>query len=118
MKRTELRRRTPMPRGDAKLERRVRVRPQSAKRRAEAPARAQLVRELLAERPWCELRWDDGCDGRAVDVDERLSRAQGGSILDPDNCQTACRYCHDKRHANPDEAAARDLAIRRKDLPQ
>ena len=106
-----------MPRGSATLSRTTRIRPRSAKRTAQAPARAELVRSLLEERPWCEVRWDDRCEGRAVDVDERLSRAQGGSILDPDNCQTACRYCHTAKHLNPDEAAARDLTIRRrKDL--
>lgn len=117
VKRSELRRRTPMPRGTTKLERTVRVRPQSDRRKAEAPLRRAFVVEVLTERPWCEIRWDDGCTGRAVDVDELLSRAQGGSILDPDNVQTACRYCHDRKHAHPDEAAARGLTVRRrKDL--
>jgi len=76
--------------------------------------RRRLVADLLAGRPWCELRWDARCTLRAVDVDERLSRAQGGSITDPDNCQTACRACHEAKHANPGEAVARGFTVQRR----
>lgn len=114
VKRTPLTRRTPMPRGDSTLARMTRLKPRSAKRQQVAPQRAEVVRQMLTEHPHCQIRWDDGCTGWAVDVDEVLSRAQGGSILDPTNLQTGCRYCHDQKHAHPDEAAARGLTIRRR----
>lgn len=72
--------------------------------------RAALVEQLLQERPWCEIRWDAGCQGRAVDVDEILSRGRGGDFLDPENCQTTCRHCHDKKHTEPTEALERGVA--------
>lgn len=76
--------------------------------------RRKLVASLLAERPWCEIRWDDRCEGRAVDVDEILSRAQGGSILDVANLQTCCRHCHSQKHYNPAEAVARGVTVQRR----
>lgn len=72
--------------------------------------RSALVEDLLSERPWCEIRWDEGCTGRAVDVDEVLSRGRGGDFLDLKNCQTTCRHCHDKKHTEPAEALARGVA--------
>lgn len=79
--------------------------------------RRLLVAALLNENPWCQLQWDAGCTGRATDVDEIRSRAAGGSILDPDNCQTACRHCHQQKHQNPAEAYARGLTLRSYERP-
>lgn len=75
--------------------------------------RRRLVADLLAARPSCEIRWDDRCTSRAVDCDEILGRAQGGSILDPANIQTACRACHEAKHAHPTEAVRRGLTVTR-----
>lgn len=55
----------------------------------------------------CEIQWDRGCTGRAVDGHEPLTRARGGSILDRQNVLLTCRYCHDKVHANPELALQR-----------
>jgi 5-methylcytosine-specific restriction endonuclease McrA len=88
------------------------LRRRSAKTRIAYVARARLVAGMLAERPWCEIRWDDGCQGRAVDVDEVLGRGVGGSILDEANCQTTCRHCHDRKHNQPTEAVRRGLTRR------
>jgi len=69
--------------------------------------RLPLLKHMDEERPWCEIRWDEGCQGRAVDVDEIQGRGAGGSHVDIENVQSTCRYCHDKKHQNPAEAKAR-----------
>lgn len=89
------------------------IRRRSPKMSALYVLRRQLVAELLESRPWCEIRWDNGCEGRAVDVDEVLSRAQGGSITDERNLQTACRHCHRQKHLNPAEAVRRGYSLMR-----
>lgn len=76
--------------------------------------RRRLVAALLEEQPWCQIRWDDRCEGKADQVDERLARSAGGSILDPANCQTCCGHCHRMKHANPAEAVARGFTIQRR----
>lgn len=121
MKRTRLEHRTPLTSNkplesrtelkSTKLpQRRTRLRNRSKKMAKLYVTRAALVEQLLQERPWCEIRWDAGCQGRAVDVDEILSRGRGGDFLDPENCQTTCRYCHDKKHTEPAEALERGVA--------
>ena len=72
--------------------------------------RVPLVVELLTERPWCELRWDEGCTGRSTEVDERCGRGRGGSILDRSNLQTSCSHCHEQKTLHPAEAERRGLA--------
>lgn len=90
------------------------MRVRSRKQAAIYISRRKLVAALLTENPWCQIRWDDGCEQRAVEVDERLSRAAGGSILDPANCQVTCRHCHQRKHANPAEAVARGFTVQRR----
>lgn len=112
--------RTPMKRGkplDRKPMRRkpVRLNQRSAKRAdeyARPGGRRDLVAAMLAARPRCEARVL--CRGaRAVDVHERLSRARGGSILDPEQAHmvTACRACHDWITQNPKAAEALRLLL-------
>jgi 5-methylcytosine-specific restriction endonuclease McrA len=86
----------------------------SRKQQALYRQRGPFVAAMLAEHPYCQIRWDAGCGGLAVDVDEILSRAQGGSILDPANCQTACSYCHRMKHLNPAEAVRRGVTRMRR----
>lgn len=100
--------RTPMPRGRSALP------VQSARRKAQAPARRRLVRDLLAEFPVCQIQWGPGCTRQATDVDELLGRGVGGSHLDPANCQTACRWCHTQKTENPAEAVRRGFTIQRR----
>ena len=90
------------------------LRAQSKRRKAEAIVRRALVSALLEDRPFCEIQWDDRCDGIAVDVDELLGRGVGGSFLAEDNCQTCCRYCHSMKHLYPAEAVRRGFTIQRK----
>jgi 5-methylcytosine-specific restriction endonuclease McrA len=107
----------PLQRGQAlerhtELERRTRLKARSPKTERKYRVRRVLVATLLEDRPWCEIRWDDRCQGRAVDVDEVLSRGRGGDYCDPDNCQTACRPCHAAKHNYPIEAVSRQVALK------
>lgn len=65
----------------------------------------------------CEVQWDRGCTGRAVDGHEMLRRGQGGSILLRENVLLACRHCHDKAHDSPAEAMARGFITPRNSQP-
>lgn len=80
---------------------------QSAKRRKLANRRATFVRRFLKDHPHCQVGWDRRCQSDAVDVHEPLTRARGGSIVDPNNALAACRPCHDAIHAHPVEAMSR-----------
>lgn len=103
--RTPLRRRSQL-RTTAPLRRRVRLRPRSAKRIAQALARAALVARVLSERPVCEVCGQE----RSTEVHEPLSRGRGGSHLDEANTLAVCRRCHhDVIHDHPEEAHRRGL---------
>ena len=105
MKRTPLQRRTPL--------RRV-----SLKRQRLMQQRRMFVADQLALRPDCEagplIRTGNEavagygastpCRRRAVDIHEPLTRARGGSILDPANTVAVCRTCHDWIHTHPKSA--------------
>lgn len=109
MRRTELKSTKPLKRGIG-LVRNAGLKARSKKTEKRYRVRRVLVADLLAERPWCEIRWDDRCDGRSVDVDEILSRGRGGDYCDPDNCQTACRPCHEAKHKYSNEAVRRGVS--------
>lgn len=68
------------------------LKPVSKKRAAENRERRAMVTRLYPERPRCAC----GCGRLADDLHEILSRARGGSIVDPGNCVPLARYCHDK----------------------
>ena len=85
----------------------------SAKQAALYVHRRALVHRLLAERPMCQIRWDEGCTGVSTDVDEILGLGVGGSILDESNMQTCCRWCHHQKTVNPAEAVARGFTRQR-----
>ena len=124
MKRTPLRRTTPLKRG-GRLARRTPLRAMSRKRREVQVLRRQMVRDELARRELCEAgaviyQYRLGaygqpnadrlhavayrCGGLAVDLHEPLTRARGGSILDPANTVAVCRSCHDWIHDHPTAA--------------
>ena len=44
------------------------------------------------------------CNGLAVELHEPLTRARGGSIVDPANTVAICRSCHRWVHDNPEAA--------------
>jgi hypothetical protein len=119
VKRSPLVRRTP-------LQRRTPLRAMSPKRRKVNRLRKEMVRHELTKRPVCEagpkigsyrlerhgmeyairLAVGSPCTTRAVEIHEPLTRARGGSILDPANTVALCRVCHDWIHDHPEGAAA------------
>ena len=105
-----LERRTELPRGDP-IARKTKLKPRSKKMAAVYEIRRPLVAALLECRPWCEVRWDAGCQGRSTDVHEPEMRSRGCDITDENACITACRYCHDQVHLHPAEATERGFMI-------
>lgn len=87
MKRTRLRRVTPLRR-------------MSKKRQRMAPLRRALVAQLLETYPWCQRCFVK----RAVDCHELKNRSQGGDPLDPTGIATLCRPCHTWVTDNPKAA--------------
>jgi hypothetical protein len=91
--------------------RRTPLRSRSRKMQATYRQRGPLVGSFLESRPWCQIRWDDGCQGRSTDVHEPELRSRGADILDETACTATCRYCHDAVHANPAAATERGFMI-------
>lgn len=85
------------------LKRKTPLRYRSAKRERLYVQRRLLVAVLLDERPICQY---PRCARRSVDVHELLSRARGGSIVDRTNCVAICREHHDWITTHPAEAEA------------
>ena len=111
MKRSPLRRGRPPTR-------RTPLRQVSPKRARRERLRREMVRSELARRELCEAGvvithagHNARCHGLAVELHEPLTRARGGSILDPANTVAICRSCHDWIHVNP--AAATNLGLLR-----
>ena len=93
-----LERRKPLARGKrlergAELVRRTPLRAVSAVRAAENRLRRKIVGQLFPERPVCHR---PGCCQWADDVHEPLTRARGGSIVDPENMIPLCRAHHEE----------------------
>ena len=84
----------------------------SKKRAKVQRQRARMVSEELELRPTCEVGhivwWRSDapniCLGRSSELHEPLTRARGGSILDPDNTVAICRNCHRWIHDHPEAA--------------
>jgi hypothetical protein len=92
-------RKTWMSRGDAQMTR-TRLAPVSLKRQRENRERRAMVDKLWPDgQPDC--MWP-GCTRLADDVHEPLSRARGGSIVDPENATVLCRTHHDKVTFTPE----------------
>lgn len=87
------------------------IRPRSEKTKRTYEVRGPLVAALLAERPWCEIRWDAKCWGLATEVHEPGMRSRGADICDPEQCVTGCHYCHRMVHDHPAEATERGWMI-------
>ena len=109
--------RTPLRRGGP-LRRRTPLRHISPKRAKQQRLRQQMVRDELARRELCEAAavirqagHQPRCHGLAVELHEPLTRARGGSILDPANTVAICRSCHDWIHVNP--ASATEIGLLR-----
>jgi hypothetical protein len=87
------------------------LKPRSAKTARVYVTRRQVVADLLAAYPWCQIRWDAKCWRRATQVHEPGMRSRGADICDPEQCVTGCAYCHGQVHANPAEATKRGWLI-------
>ena len=106
------------------IQRKTPLRPVSKKRQKLNRQRAQMVKTELQQRPQCEAGpritefltsyysaeaafWFDRktpCYVQSTELHEPLTRARGGSIVDPANTVAICRRCHDWIHAHPDDA--------------
>ena len=105
-----IQRRTPLARG-AGPKRSGNLRPVSKKRQAANRERRQNLHDRYGPNPLChacpiyaEAGIVTGCDGRADDGHEVLTRARGGSITDPDGILPVGRRCHERIDAEQDEA--------------
>lgn len=101
-----LKRTTPLT-SKTTLKRSGRLNPVSTKRAKLLRERRRVIEQVMANRR-CEAgariaRVDSShvCRVEAVDVHEPLTRARGGSIVDPSNMVPVCRSCHDWIHGNP-----------------
>lgn len=80
-------------------------------------SRIPFVISFLEEHPYCQIRWDDQCQGVAVDVDEIKLRSQGGAKVPKSGEDTSkqflatCRHCHIQKTSNPAEAKRRGFTI-------
>ena len=92
---------------------RSRLKPRSKKMSKIYVERRKLVAKMLKEQPHCSANIDGVCSAIAVAVPELLARSQGGSILDPENCETVCRPGHTWSGDNPARATALGLRRRR-----
>lgn len=77
-----------------------RLNPVSKKRRKLNRERKTMVDLLLGLRPFCEARLF-GCQVRTEHIHEPLTRARGGSIVDPENAMALCANCHRILHDHP-----------------
>jgi hypothetical protein len=91
------------------------LRTRSKKAQAIAPKRKYFVKTMLDLYPACQVRWDDDCQSKSVDIHEPLTRARGGSILSKDNAIATCRHCHSQIHIHPNQATDRGFLISRWD---
>lgn len=115
MKRSPLRRLTPLNRGSTRR-RRTRINPVSAKRAAQAGDRAACREAVIARsRGLCEIGprivavdpvAASNCRRDGCDVHEIKKRSRGGSTIDPDNCLYTCRPCHEFTEREPAKATA------------
>ena len=75
-----------------------------------------FVVDVLTRRPWCEIRFDENCTGRATGLHHLRKRSQGGDLADPENVLASCSYCNGAIEDNPREAHERGFVIRREDV--
>lgn len=96
------------------LHRFTRLKPLSAKRRAQQPDRQRceaICRKRARGR--CELHCSPYCVGVGRHAHELLKASQGGSRVDPNNCLWACDICNSYVEDHPLEALKLGLVIRR-----
>ncbi len=88
-----------------------RLRHRSKKMEALYRIRRPVVKAYMEEHPVCER-----ClMARSTDPHEPLTRARGGSIVDPENIVALCRKCHSEVHASPAQSLKEGWLKRRED---
>ena len=97
MKRTPLKRKTPLKRTGS-------LSPVSKKRAKTNRQRAKFVKEELDKRQYCAAHIPNICSRWATEIHEPILRSAGGSILAADNSVAICRMCHRWVHDNVAEA--------------
>ena len=97
MKRTPLKRKTPLKRSGS-------LSPVSKKRQKLNVKRRAFVKEELDKRQFCEAAIPDICTKYSTEIHEPILRSLGGSILDISNSVAICRMCHRWVHDNVGEA--------------
>lgn len=108
MKRSPLKRKTPMASKPSTMKRSKPLAKRSAKTRdvyEREGGRRDFVARILKERPFCEACSPHGRRPTwAVQVHEIKTRAMGGDILDETNVLAVCGICHSQIHDNPEES--------------
>ena len=100
------------------LSRSTALRPRSRKMAAAYMDRRAFVAETLADRPRCEIRWDERCRGRSEGVHEiTVKRSHGGAIVPGPKAEAqgqrwaaACHPCNGAIEDAPAEARRRGWA--------
>jgi hypothetical protein len=117
-RRKPLKRKTPLT-STSELKRTGRLKPASTKRAKLLRERRAVIERVMVGRS-CEAHvliaqvdQRHVCARTAVDVHEPLTRARGGSIVDPSNMIPVCRSCHDWIHAHPKDAQQVGLLLSR-----
>ena len=82
---------------------RQRIKPASARRKAENAEYTKLRREFLAAHPACLV-----CKGEATEIHHARGR-QGKRLLDVEFFRALCSGCHRRVHDNPTWAKERGL---------
>lgn len=82
-----------------RLQARTPLKPVSDKQQRKNRERRAMAGRLYPERPRCGR---PGCRRMADDLHEPLTRARGGSIVDPANQVPLCRPCHDEVTFRPE----------------
>ena len=91
--------------GEVSRKPRQRIKPVSAKRRAENAEYTKLRQEFLAAHPACLV-----CKGQAMEIHHACGR-QGKRLLDVEFFRPLCSGCHRKVHDNPAWAKERGLLV-------
>ena len=103
------------------LKRKKGIAHKSAKTKERDRLRSTFVREQLIKFPWCKAGGVIAVESNsrhghlqqraASEIHEPLTRARGGSILDPENSLAVCRECHRWIHDHPERSHALGLLV-------
>ena len=105
MKRTPLKRKTPLKRSQKPLKRSP-LRKVSSKQSKRLTAYSKAKQEYAKEHPICEVK---GCASLAQDLHHKAGR--GSKIADKEYFMAICRYHHSFCHANPSWARANGYLV-------